>query len=179
MAVALFSSMLLAVCVVKCAKERVQRCVYGMMKAFSSWDWWDGSHETQHSQPKCFLCWDHINSPKNITFYCNLMCDHIIVSFTDIMCIFVPGVHFQCEFSWSHLVSLFPPLKRQRGASCIRQPGNQGTAEWREGAQRLSPSTFFQVAQLQSFFFGESKSEKFEATMGPCFLFLVGGVIYT
>ena len=34
MAVALFSSLLLVVCVAKCAKERVRRCVYTMMQAF-------------------------------------------------------------------------------------------------------------------------------------------------
>ena len=34
MAVALFSGLLLVVCVAKCAKERVQRCVYTMIQAF-------------------------------------------------------------------------------------------------------------------------------------------------
>lgn len=41
MAVVLFSSLLLVVCVAKCAKERVQRCVYTMMQAFT-WDFYLG-----------------------------------------------------------------------------------------------------------------------------------------
>ena len=116
MAVALFSSMLLVVCVAKCAKERVQRCVYGMMKAVSSWDWWDGSHETQHSKNRSVSFVETISIPqKSITFYCNLMCDHIIIisSHPQTLCVFsylacISNVNFR-----DLIVSLSPPLKQR------------------------------------------------------------------